>query len=192
MRRKTWRKAANCPAIIFNNSGSMAAAGRVQKSFDIIRDIGMHREPSFDMYVNDARTGIPDFIAHIQDISHGALNPPLLPLVTGEDYMNPLALAAIIQEYPSVHMIDDGDSITHWVVEALEILDSMGFDDNTKITLYYVRPHTEMRSVDRHYEQLKKMYPQGFDGTGNTEIMMYHAIPDVIDRRMRQPDRWLE
>lgn len=182
----------NCPAIIFNNSGSMAALGRVEKSFEIIRYIGQHGENPFDMYVNDARTGIPDFIAHIEDISHGKLNPPLLPIVTGEDYMNPLALAAIIQEYPSVHIIDDGDSITDWCVEALELLESMGFDGKRTVTLWYVRGHLEKSSVDRHYDSLKKNYPQGFDGTGHTQIRMWHAIPNVIDVHARTPDRLLE
>jgi|TARA_B100001778_G_scaffold334953_1_gene349569 hypothetical protein len=167
-------KVEDCPAIIFNNSGSMAAIGRVEKSFEIIKDVG--RNSSFDLYVNDARTGIPDFVAHIESIRHGTLNPPLLPLVSGEDYMNPLALAAIIQEYNSVHIIDDGEA-SAFLWNALEILDNIGFDERRSITLYIIRSQKEYRGVDNQFKWLSSKFPQAFDGTGNTEIMVYHAIP---------------
>jgi len=173
-------KAPKCPAIILNNSGSMMAGGRVQKSMDIIREILRRDEiGSADYYVNDARTGIPDFITHLTGDAHGEYSTPLIPIMTGEDYMNTLALAAVIQEYPmGVYLIDDGDSITAWVSEALSMLKEMGsMAYQNPIGIFIVRGETERIAVERMNESLKKRIPksEGF----NVSVIHARAIPEL-------------
>jgi hypothetical protein len=185
-----FRWSPKCPAIILNNSGSMMASGRVQKSMDIIRAILRRDEAgSADYYVNDARTGIPDFITHLGGEAHGEYSNPLIPIMTGEDYMNTLALAAVIQEYPmGVYLIDDGDSITAWVSEALSMLAEMGSPAyQTPIGIFIVRGPGERAAVDRMNESLKRMIPksEGFN------VSVIHAIPLQVDHRTSFPDRTL-
>ena len=182
--------APKCPAIILNNSGSMMASGRVQKSMDIIREILRTDEiGSADYYVNDARTGIPDFITHLAGDKHGEYSTPLIPIMTGEDYMNTLALAAVIQEYPmGVYLIDDGDSITGWVSEALSMLKEMKSPAyQTPIGIFIVRSAAETVSVDRFNENLKKRIPksEGFN------VSVIHAIPVEVNHSTSFRDRTL-
>ena len=183
-------KAPKCPAIILNNSGSMMASGRVQKTMDIIREILRRDEAgSADYYVNDARTGIPDFITHLSGESHGEYSTPLIPIMTGEDYMNTLALAAVIDEYPmGVYLIDDGDSITGWVSEALSMLKEMKNPAyQTPIGIFIVRSEAESIAVNRTNESLKMMIPksEGFN------VSVIHAIPVQVDQLTSFRDRTL-
>src|SRR5210317_504425 len=98
--------APKCPAIILNNSGSMMAKGRLEKTASITSSIARYNN-GVDFYVNDARTGIPDYVTHIR-ADTWRYTQPLLPMMTGEDYFNTLALAAVISEYPAgIHLIDD-------------------------------------------------------------------------------------
>ena len=168
-----------CPAIILNNSGSMQAGGKVQKTMDIIMEILSKDElGSADFYVNDARTGIPDFITHLSGIDFAEYSTPLIPIMTGKDYMNTLALAALIQEYPmGVYIIDDGDEITEWVSEALLMLREMKSPAmGTPIGIFIVRGATESISVDKQYESLKKRVPKS---EGFTVVVTHaSAIPE--------------
>ena len=177
-------RAPKCPAIIFNNSGSMCAIGRVEKTMDIITDVVRASENGADYYISDDRTGIPSFVTHIADEVYGSHTAPLIPLITGEDYMNTMALAAIIEEYPAgVHIIDDGDGIGAAVGEALHLLKSMKNPAYMNpITLYIVRGQSQYKSVDRHYESARKKCPEssGFNFT------MYHAIP----QEPHSPTEW--
>ena len=182
--------APKCPAIILNNSGSMMGGGRVQKSMDIIREIIRRDEiGSADYYVNDARTGIPDFITHLTGEAHGEYSTPLIPIMTGEDHMNSLALAAVIEEYHmGVYLIDDGDSITTWVSEALSMLKEMGSPAyRTPIGIFIIRGPSETASVDRMNENLKKRIPksEGFN------VSVIHAIPVQLHHSTSFPDRTL-
>ena len=177
-------RAPICPAIIFNNSGSMMAIGRVEKTMDIITDVVRASETGADYYLCDERTGIPSFVTHIADTRHGSHTAPLIPRITGEDYMNTMALAAIIEEYPAgVHIIDDGDSIGAAAGEALHLLKSMKNPAYMNpITLYIVRGQSEYKSVNRHYENFITQCPEssGFNTT------MYHAIP----QEPHSPTEW--
>ena len=180
-----------CPAIILNNSGSMMAGGRVQKSMDIIREILRRDEiGSADFYVNDARTGIPDFITHLAGDKHGEYSTPLIPIMTGEDYMNTLALAAVIQEYPmGVYLIDDGDSITGWVSEALSMLKEMKSPAyQTPIGIFVVRGAAESIAVNRMNESLKKRIPKS---EGFTVVVTHACAIPEMDYRDYTPDRTL-
>ena len=172
----------NCPAIIFNNSGSMVAHGRLQKTMDIIRDIaGMNRHGAgsgADFYVSDARTGLPDFVTHI-DIEWPAYSAPLIPIITGQDYINTMALAAVISEYPvGVHIIDDGDGISDDIAEALHLLKDMKNPAyRTPVILYYVRGISDpaLQRMNRMYEHFMKLCPEdsGFN------ISVYFAAIDA-------------
>ena len=172
-----------CPAIIFNNRSSMVAHGRLQKTMDIIRDIaGMERHGAgsgADFYVSDARTGLPDFVTHI-DIEWPAYSAPLIPMITGHDYINTMALAAVISEYPAgVHIIDDGDGITEDIAEALHLLKDMKNPAYMNpVTLYYVRDQSNWKGASSLYEEFMRMVPE--DAGFNTS--MYHAIPQSPHR----------
>lgn len=184
-------KAPKCPAIILNNSGSMQAEGRVQKSMDIIREILRTDEiGSADFYVNDARTGIPNFITHLAGETHGEYSTPLIPIMTGEDYMNTLALEAVIQEYPmGVYLIDDGDSITGWVSEALSMLKEMKSPAyQTPIGIFIVRSAAESIAVDRMNESLKKRIPKS---EGFTVVVTHACAIPKHDYKTYNPDRTL-
>jgi hypothetical protein len=174
-----------CPAVIFNNSGSMMAIGRVEKTMDIISDAVRNSETGIDYYISDERTGIPFFITHLADEQFGSHSAPLIPLITGDDYMNPLALAAIISEYPAgVHLIDDGDSIMGAITEALHLLkDRKNPAYMNPVTYYFVRGQGEQQSVNRAYENFIAGCPEesGFN------LSMYHAIPDAPERDRRLP-----
>jgi len=161
-----------CPAIIFNNSGSMVAAGRLEKTMEIIVGTTYNSAHGADFYVSDARTGIPTFAAHIED-GWGAFSAPLIPIITGHDYINIMALAAVISEYPAgVHIIDDGDGISEDIAEALHLLKDMKNPAYMNpVILYYVRGQSQSQSVNRHYEQFRKLCPEG----SGFNISMYHA-----------------
>tara|TARA_R110002020_G_scaffold205131_2_gene409671 strand:- start:5302 stop:5805 length:504 start_codon:yes stop_codon:yes gene_type:complete len=165
----------------------MAANGRVEKTMDIIFSLVHGSKTGIDYYVSDSRTGIPDFVSHLTFDRHGAYTQPLIPLIMGDDYMNPLAIAAIIEEYPAgVHIIDDGDSITRVVTDALIMLKDMKKPAYMNpITLYVVREHWQKKAVDSHYEHLMKRCPEesGFN------MSMYHAIPNPTEPG--DPDRRL-
>ncbi len=173
-----------CPAVIFNNSGSMSANGRAEKTMAIISDALLNSETGIDYYISDDRTGIPFFVTHLADQQFGSHSAPLIPLITGDDYMNPLALAAIIEEYPAgVHLIDDGDSITDAITEALHLLKDMKNPAYmNQVTLYLVRGQRESKAVKRAYEMFMKGCPEdsGFN------ISMYHAIPQAP----HEPTEW--
>lgn len=173
-----------CPAIIFNNSGSMSAIGRAEKTMDIITNTVRQSETGADYYISDERTGIPSFVTHIADAVYRSHSAPLIPIITGDDYMNTLALAAIIQEYPvGVHIIDDGDSIMQSITEALHLLKSMKNPAYMNpITLYIVRSQQEYQAVNRHYEQFMKKCPE----SSGFNISMYHAIPQAPHK----PTEW--
>lgn len=153
------------------------ANGRVEKTMDIITEVVRASENGADYYICDERTGIPAFVTHISDGVYGSHSAPLIPIITGEDYMNTMALAAMIEEYPAgVHIIDDGDSIGDAAVAALHLLKSMKNPAYMNpITLYIVRGQKEYKSVDRMYENFITQCPEssGFNTT------MYHAIPQA-------------
>ena len=183
-------RAPICPAIIFNNSGSMMAIGRVEKTMDIITDVVRVSETGADYYLSDERTGIPSFVTHIADTRHGSHTAPLIPRITGEDYMNTMALAAIIEEYPAgVHIIDDGDSITRAITDALNLLKSMKNPAYMNpIKLYIVRGQAQYQSVNRMYENLMAKLPE----SSGFNLTMYHAIPQAPHSPTEwQPDKRL-
>tara|TARA_R110000751_G_scaffold301540_1_gene414191 strand:- start:31 stop:612 length:582 start_codon:yes stop_codon:yes gene_type:complete len=161
-----------CPAIIFNNSGSMVAPGRLEKTMEIIVETTRNSAHGADFYVSDARTGIPTFAAHIEE-GWPAFSAPLIPIITGHDYINTMALAAVISEYPAgVHIIDDGDGISQDISRALHLLKDMKNPAYMNpVILYYVRGQTSHLHVNRHYEQFRKLCPE----VGGFNISMYHA-----------------
>ena len=129
--------APKCPAIILNNSGSMMAKGRLEKTVSITSSIARYNNGA-DFYVNDARTGIPDYVTHI-DGDIWRYTQPLLPMMTGDDYFNTLGLAAVISEYPAgIHLIDDGDDIGRYIPEALHLLKSMKHPGYMHPVLLYI------------------------------------------------------
>ncbi len=151
-----------CPAIIFNNSGSMLKSGRVDAAMDIIRET-FDTGYGVDYYVNDTRTGIPDFVTHIEDNYYGiSFTAPLIPMVNGDDYINTLALAAVISEYPEgVHIIDDGDGIGKDISEALHLLKSMKSPGYMHpVTLHYIRGPEEVRRVEQFFEHCMSLVPE--------------------------------
>ncbi len=168
--------APKCPAIILNNSGSMMAKGRLEKTVSITSSIARYNNGA-DFYVNDARTGIPDYVTHI-DGDIWRYTQPLLPMMTGDDYFNTLGLAAVISEYPAgIHLIDDGDDIGRYIPEALHLLKSMKHPGYMHpITVYFVRPMGQENIVFRYKESLMRDLPS--DSGFNVEC--YHAAPDHI------------
>tara|TARA_R110002096_G_C14297275_1_gene698145 strand:+ start:63 stop:692 length:630 start_codon:yes stop_codon:yes gene_type:complete len=178
MRRNTGQaQYPKCPAIIFNNSGSMVAAGRLEKTMEIIVETTRIFSGA-DFYVSDARTGLPTFVAHIEG-GWPAYSAPLIPIITGQDYINTMALAAVISEYPvGVHIIDDGDGISDDIAEALHLLKDMKNPAyRTPVILYYVRGISDpaLQRMNRVYEHFMKLCPKdsGFN------ISMYFAAVDA-------------
>ena len=171
LKEHTHWAAPKCPAIIFNNSGSMLAEGRVEKSMEIIRDI-VRTHDGADFYVNDGRRGIPDFITHLGGGKFGLYSAPLIPMITGDDYWNAFAIAAIIVEYPvGVHIIDDGDG-SDWLEDALEMCERLTEDTyKHPITVYMLRSKAESSMVKRYYDRLKSLSPE------DSNITVYHVIP---------------
>ena len=147
------------PAIIFNESGSMRAPGRMEKSMELIIDLSY--ETPVDFYINSAQKTYQ----------------PLLPIPSGEDYMSILALASLIEEYPEgVHLIDDGDSITGWVSEALHLLKSMKSPGYMHpVTVYMVRSAKSLKMVESYYEHFMKELPadEGFN------VQFYFAVTET-------------
>ena len=157
-----------CPAILFNESGSMRAPGRIGKSMEIIMEISDNQP--VDYYINTSYTGLPRFIAHLPklaqmfDDGYYPLGQPLLPIPKGDDHMNSFALAALIEEYPQgVHIIDDGQGTVGWVSHALHALKndkSSGYMH--PVTVYMLRG-MEPRDRDncqRYYDMLKRNCPE--------------------------------
>jgi hypothetical protein len=177
MARSSWQPKPDFPAIIFNESGSMGASGRIGKSMDII--MGLTRNNPADYYINSADTGYPRFVSHLNQLwsSTKHRGQPLLPIPTGEDYMNPLALASLIEEYPEgVHLIGDADSITDWVDEALHLLKSMKSSGYMHpVTVYFVRGSVYKEVIESYYENFIKRLPadEGFN------VEFYWAIADM-------------
>ncbi len=169
MSRMPYHPHPEYPAIIFNESGSMAAPGRLQKSMTLIRDL-TYKSPA-DYYINSADTGYPRFISHLGKLfaprSEQKTYLPLLPMPSGEDYMSILALASLIEEYPQgVHLIDDGDAITGWVSEALHLLKSMKSPGYMHpVTVYLIRGPESLNVVESYYENFMKELPadEGFN-----------------------------
>ncbi|MBP03310.1 MAG: hypothetical protein CMA72_00775 [Euryarchaeota archaeon] len=181
--------APKCPAIILNNSGSMMAEGRLEKTASITSAIARDNN-GVDFYVNDARTGIPDYVTHI-DGDTWRYTQPFLPMMTGEDYFNTLALAAVISEYPAgIHIIDDGDDTGYSLWTSLHLLKSMKHPGYMHpVTVYFVRPMDDANGlVLRYSNELKQNLPsdEGFN------VECYHAAPDHIynltpERTMKWP-----
>ena len=172
--------APKCPAIIFNNSGSMVARGRVAKVMEIIRDtVRMNQPDGVDFYVNDARTGIPNFVTHITVAASGyqCYSAPLIPMIEGDDYINTLGLASVISEYPEgVLFIDDGDGVGGDISDALHLLKSMKSPGYMHpITIFYVRPEREKETVEKYFEHCMRLVPkdEGFD------VLFNHAYNGV-------------
>lgn len=165
------------PAIIFNESGSMRAPGRMEKSMELIMNLSY--ETPVDFYINSADTGYPRFISHLGRLWSSAQKTyqPLLPIPSGEDYMSILALASLIEEYPEgVHLIDDGDSITGWVSEALHLLKSMKSPGYMHpVTVYMVRGAKSLKMVESYYEHFMKELPadEGFN------VQFYFAVTET-------------
>ena len=154
----------------------MMKMGRLEKSMDTIGDITA-RGPA-DYYINSSYTGLPRFIAHLPKLRsqmEGWGNQPLIPMPTGDDYMNPLALAAIIEEYhEGVHLIDDGEGCVKWVSTALHTLKNMKSSGYMHpVTVYLLRSKTENHTVQRYYEELKQDCPaeEGFN-------ILFYYVPD--------------
>lgn len=162
----------------------MKAIGRVEKTMDIITDVLRASENGADYYLSDERTGIPVFVTHIESRPYIGFSAPLIPIITGEDYMNTMALAAMLQEYPAgVHIIDDGDSITRAITDALYLLKSIKNPAYMNpITLYIVRGQSEYKAVDRMYENIMKKCPE----SSGFNLTMYHAIP----KQPHSPTEW--
>ena len=73
-----------------------------------------------------------------------------------------------------VYLIDDGDSITGWVSEALSMLKEMKSPAyQTPIGIFIVRSRAESVSVDRMNESLKKRIPKSEGFT----VVVTHAVP---------------
>jgi hypothetical protein len=154
----------NCPAIIFNESGSMAVMGRLETSMDIIKDI-IGKGPA-DYYINSSYTGLPRLIAHLPQLwSREAAarmgNRPLIPMPTGDDYM----------------IIDDGDGCVKWVSTALHTLKNMKSSGYMHpVTVYFLRSKTNNRMAQRYYDELKQDCPaeEGFN-------ILFYYVPDDDD-----------
>jgi len=177
--------APKCPAIILNNSGSMMATGRLEKTVSITSSIARYAVGA-DFYVNDARTGIPDYVTHI-DGDTWRYTQPFLPMMTGDDYINTLGLAAVISEYPAgIHLIDDGDDTDRYLSEALHLLKSIKHPGYMHpITVYFVRPMRDDERVFSYKERLMRKLPS--DSGFNIEC--YHAAPDHIYNVTYNPER---
>ncbi len=177
MSRMPYHPHPKYPAIIFNESGSMRTPGRLEKSMNLIMDVSM--KSPVDFYINSADTGYPRFISHLGRLWSSAQKTyqPLLPIPSGEDYMNPLALASLIEEYPEgVHLIDDGDEINGWVSEALHLLKSMKSPGYMHpVTVYMVRGPESLKTVESYYQDIMKKLPasEGFN------VQFYFAVTEI-------------
>jgi hypothetical protein len=127
--------------VIYNNSGSAASPGRIETALKTIHNLAAQLN-HIDYYINSPHSGYPNFIAHL-DINKAYSWPPLMPLALGGDYMNPMALAALIEQSRDIHIIDDGESTIDWVSEALHLVKERKGNYWTPVIIHYLREKSE-------------------------------------------------
>jgi len=151
--------------VIYNNSGSAAAPGRIETALKTIHKLAAQYK-DIDYYINSSSSGYPNFIAHL-DINKAYSWPPLMPLALGGDYMNPMALAALIEQSRDIHIIDDGDSTIDWVSEALHLAKERKGNYWIPVTIHYLREksETEIAYATKLFDKLKSKCPvsEGFN-----------------------------
>lgn len=144
-------------AIIFNNSGSMAAPNRIGKVSDLISQLTNSRIRS-DIYINDA-SGRMKLVAENytvygttrSEMTYSTLTP-ILPLPNGDDGWNPYVLAGVIDLYTEIHIIDDGDDTAGAVMRSLELLKA------NKEPSYMHDVHIHIVRNSRDEPMFKKIY----------------------------------
>ncbi len=161
-------------AIVFNNSGSMYASGRMEYVFDFIRDetAGEYRDAGIaDIYINDA-SGRMNLVAENycwNILPHSTSLIPILPLPTGEDGWNPYVLAGVIDIYTETHIIDDGDACFEAVMRSLMLLKANKEPSYMHdVNVHIIRRPEEAGRVEARYESIiEKMKDEGMNVTAH-------------------------
>ena len=144
-------------AIIFNNSGSMMADGRMEYVFNLIRN-QTYQKPA-DIYINDAsgrmRLVAQNYTSNTSFIGSSNNLIPILPLANGDDGWNPYVLAGVIDLYTEIHIIDDGESLFRPLTNSLWILkDHKEPSYMHDVNIHIIRKPEEASSIEAHYESM--------------------------------------
>jgi hypothetical protein len=161
-------------AIVFNNSGSMAAPGRMGYVSDIITHESKGNIRS-DIYINDA-SGRMKLVAENytvygttrSEMTYSSLTP-ILPIPNGEDGWNPYVLAGVIDLYTEVHIIDDGDDTFAAVMRSLMLLKANKEPSYMHdVNIHIIRTPAEAGRLEARYESiLENMKDEGLNVTAH-------------------------
>lgn len=167
-------------AIIFNNSGSMMDAGRMEYVSDIIAKLTNSNIIS-DIYINDA-SGRMKLVAenYSQKLRHSQMTyntlTPILPLPNGEDGWNPYVLAGVIDIYTEIHIIDDGDDTFGAVMRSLMLLKANKEPSYMHdVNIHIIRTPAEAGSIEARYESIiENMKDEGLNVTAHFHFASGH------------------
>ena len=163
-------------AIIFNNSGSMAADGRIEYSYDIIFRLTKFGSEA-DIYINDA-SGRMNLVAQDYKWSHKRNGlTPLLPHPSGDDGWNHYVLAGVIDIYTEVHIIDDGDDTFGAVMRSLMLLKANKEPSYMHdVNIHLIRSSAEAGRLEASYQPIiDEMKSRGMNVTAHFHYPHHYA-----------------
>lgn len=154
-------------AIIFNNSGSMMADGRMEYVFNIIFHQTMNQDA--DIYLND-NSGRMNLVAQDYRLNDERSRLiPILPHPYGDDGWNPYVLAGVIDLYTEIHIIDDGDDTFGAVMRSLMLLKANKEPSYMHdVHIHIIRRPEEAGRLEARYESIiENMKDEGFNVTAH-------------------------